>query len=222
MSELALNLLSGLLGALVGALATLRAAQWQLRQIAQNHANALDHQNAILEKTFDGQRALQAAQLRLTAQVQFLQHLFDVFANAATPVYLTGHQLRNDWVSQIFISGNEAFSSDVASFRDRASAATRLFASEIDANRHHASIAGAFDSTLKFQARFFEPIQQFIQAIAKLPPNANRDTISLLNAEGQKFSQAVDVFGEWIESSKKMCVAGQSRLLEGKEFEVTA
>jgi hypothetical protein len=209
----AISLVSGLLGALVGALATLRAARWQLGQIARNHEEALQHQNDLLKQAFQNQLELQLAEHRLAAQLQLLRRLYEFFADTAFPVYGTGHALRNNWKQQLIHEGKTQFSEAAAAFRDQASDATRAFARILEENKHHQEIHDRFYATLSFQAQFFEPIQIMLNSIAKLPDRPNREMVSLIEEQGQNFLRAVSTYGEWVTQGKDMATAMQSELL---------
>lgn len=180
MSDLALNLLSGLVGSLIGAFATLRAARWQLRQISEAHADALAHQNKILEQTFQHQHALLAAEQKLKIQLDILTQLYNVLHGVARPVFLVGHQLRNSWAEQIMYIGLENYRLSITQFRDNASNALIEFGTVLDSARHLPNIYFPFEKTLQFQAKFSEPIQLFLLALEKIPPNFERETLSLI------------------------------------------
>lgn len=200
--EWALSLVSGLLGALIGALATLRATQ-----------QALTHQNVILQKTFQNQLDLQIAEYRLVAQLQLLRRLYELYAETAFPIYAIGHNLRNDWAGQVVSKGKGAFIGEVSAFRDQASTAIRAVAHVLEENRHQIDIYRKFQETLGFQSRFFEPIQQMLDALDKLPDQVTRDMLSLLHDHGKNFSKAIDEFSKWITDAKEMAVAMQSDLI---------
>lgn len=212
-SELSLNLISGLLGALIGALATLRAAQWQLRQISAAHADALAHQNDILEQTFQHQREMLAAEQRLRIQLEALTLVHDVVHESAWPVFLEGHQLRNDWAGHIVSGGLEQYCQAVTKFRDHSSQSLREFSSALDICRHFPEIYFPLEKTLQFQSKFFEPIQLFLLALEKLPASPDRGTISLVDTKGKAFSDAVNEYSSWIDSCKNLVFSMKAALL---------
>lgn len=219
MPDWATYLLSGLLGALIGSLATLRAARWQAEKITQNHKEALKHQNDLLEKTFLNQLELQIAEHRLAAQLQLLRRLYEFFADIASPIYATGHNLRNDWAGQLIHNGKNEFSNKIAMFRDRVSDATRVFARILEENRHQVEIHKKFHETLSFQSRFFEPVQIMLDSIAKLPDQLDREILWFMEESGKKFGQAVDEFSKWVSDGKDMAIAMQSELLAGTQIQ---
>lgn len=214
LSDLTLNLLSGLLGGLVGAFATLRAAQWQLREMAKTHAAALAQQNEILEQTFRHQHELLSAEQKLKTQLEVLTRLHDVLQDVMRPVYLDGHQLRNDWAGQIIGAGLEQYVRAVLEFRSRASDAIREFAAVLNSCRHLPDVYSAFDNTLKFQAKFFEPIQLFVGALEKLTANPDRGMISLVDANGRAFSDSVNELSSWIDDCINLTFAMKIKLLD--------
>jgi len=99
MSDLEIGLLSGIVGALIGALATLRVARQQLALMTRQHKEALEHQNELLRLQFENQLRAQVAEFRLASQLRLAQRLHEYLTTTAREPYLRGHRrvMRSFW-----------------------------------------------------------------------------------------------------------------------------
>lgn len=209
------NLLSGAIGAGAGALATLWAARWQLRKMSDAHAEALAHQNVILEKTFAHQIALLGAEKKLGMEIELLTSLTKIFDHEFRNVQRGGFVTHGNWADKVEAKGPHSYISDLMAYRNSASAAFVNFGLLLNEHTHLPHITTVFEAMLSIQAKLFDPTNLLIEAVGKLPPTPSQGSISLIALQADAFNRSVQELEWWINDARTKALKWKTALLDG-------
>lgn len=192
-------LTSGLIGAVIGSVATLVAVKAQLSTALKMHEEAIVQQNAILEKTFTHNFELARYDREQRYKESLLQELKRLMQSSKSNIYSTGHNLRNSLASKIAGIGKAEIISELEDYSSGASSFIREYSRIVNNFKFIPDLHGKFMGLTRFQGSFFESVNDLKDCVEKLSETANANDVNVLIKDRlEKFSDEVDAFNGWI------------------------